>query len=535
MARGKQRVSSVTPVQAPVGGIDDTSAISNMDPRYALAMVNWYPQASALRVRDGYREHVTGLVDGDGDPVIGKTLMSYIPASGPPKLFCATDVGIYDVTASGTRVFGDIVHPLTNGRVVWTQFSNIAGTWLIGCNGTDPAFLYNGSTWVDFANSGSPTNPGEINGSLSPSGISYVHQHKNRLWFLESGTMSAWYMPLNAVAGTVTEFPMGGIFTQGGELYTLFSWTMDAGYSVDDIFVIQSSRGEIAGYGGTDPSNAGTWWLEARYYIGAPLSRRGVCPLNGDMLLLTEFGIVPISKVVGGQYQLGSTDATASGRISTSLNSLVRQRSGDLSWEISNSPFNQSIFLSVPESGGYMPFQYVMNSLTGSWTNYDLPAYTIKDHMGVVFFTDYAGVVHRYGDTTVDGVLLDGTGGTPIIAAFQQAYDYFGDPTTNKHYKLIKSIFESSSKPSYLTTISPDYEPGGLSLLGIPGITNATASQWDVAKWDEAVWSPGLLAWQEWVGVVGTGYSASLILKTRTTVDTRYAATHWVFERGISL
>lgn len=523
----KQRVSQVLPVPAPVGGIDDTTSIANMDSKYAIEMLNMYPSASALRVRDGYREHATSMTAN------GKTLMSYNKPDGTSEMFCCTDDGIYNVTASSATPTN--VKALTNGNVIWTQFSNLAGNWLIGCNGTDPAFIYNGTTWVDFVADATPTNPGEINGTLSPSGIAYVHQHKGRLWFLESGTMTAWYLPLNSVAGTVTAFPMGGIFTKGGYLSAIFSWTMDAGYSVDDIFVLQTSQGEVAGYGGSNPDNVGEWWLEARYHIGAPLGRKSNVALNGDMLMLTVYGIIPLSKVVGGQYQMGATDATASGRISRLLNSIVKARSGAPGWEITNCPSVQSIFLSVPESSGFMPFQLVMNSLTGAWTMYDLPAITVHEHGGVVYFTDDAGVVHRQSDVTVDGVMLDGSGGVPVIAGFQQAFNYFDQPSVNKHYKMVKPIFESTSQPSYLLTVATDFEPGGLSLLGTPGITTSSASQWDVAKWDEDLWSPSLSAWQEWVGVTGIGYSASLVVKTRSTVETRYVATHWVFEQGVSL
>lgn len=523
----KRRVSQVLPVPAPVGGLDDTTSIANMDSKYALEMINMYPAASALRVRDGYAEHVTDMT------AAGKTLMTYNAANGTSKLFCCTDDGIFDVTTTTDTPTN--VKVITEGSVIWTQFSNIAGNWLIGCNGVDPAFLYDGTNWIDFVADATPTNPGEINGSLSPSDIIYVHQHKSRLWFLEADSMTAWYLPLNSVAGDVTAFPMGGIFTKGGYLNAIFSWTMDAGYSVDDIFVMQTNQGEVAGYGGANPDNVGEWWLEARYFIGAPLGRKSNVALNGDMLLLTSYGIIPLSKVVGGQYQLGATDATASGRISRTLNAIVKARSGAPGWEITNCPSAQSVFLSVPESAGFMPFQLVMNSLTGAWTMYDLPAVTIHEHGGLVFFTDADLNVQRHSDVSVDGVLLDGSGGVPIIAGFQQAYNYFNEPTVSKHYKMVKPIFESTSMPTYLLTISPEFEPGGLGLLGTPGISTSSASQWDTAKWDEDLWSPSLSAWQEWVGVTGIGYSASLIVKTRSTVETRYVAANWAYEQGNSL
>lgn len=525
----KRRISEVRPVPAPVRGIDDASSLANMDPAFAISMINWYPKAGALEIRKGFREHATGMASA------GKTLMSYIPPTGGAdiEMFCCTDDGIYEVTNAGP--VGAPVHPLTEGKVSWVQMSNIAGSFLVGCNGVDPAFIYNGTTWTNFTSSATPSAPGEVDG-VAPTALKFVQIHHNRLWFLEVDTMSAWYLPINQLAGELTEFPMGGIFTKGGTLESIFSWTVDAGKGVNDVMVLQTSRGEIAGYEGIDPDTLGSFTLMARYYLGAPLGIDSVAHLNGDVLMLTEYGIVPLSGVVNGQYSLGSTDSVTSGRISRSLSSLIKERGLLIGWEMHASPSQQSLFLSIPaDEAGDLAFQYVMNTLTGAWTSYDLPAKTFHEHMGILYFTDYDGNVQQYGTVSVDSVKLDGSGGQSIVAGFQQAYDYFGAPTTNKHYKLVKSIFESSSQPNYLVTISPDYSPGGLNLLGLPTLDATTVSQWNSAKWDEDRWSPGTLSWQEWIGVEGIGYSASLIIKVRASVPVDYVVTHWVYEQGNSL
>lgn len=527
-AAPQQRVSNNYPITAPVGGLDDASPVANMPPEFAIELVNFFPEGGALRVRDGYREHVTNL------PQDGLTLMAY--RAGNPtgdKLFVCTNAGIYDATSqTDTPV---LVHPLTNGMVNWTQFSNIAGTWLIGCNGTDPAFLYNGTSFIDFVADVTPTSPGEIDG-LAPTDIVGVLQHKNRLWFIKKNSLSAYYWPLNAVAGAVTEFPLGGIAQMGGRLNAIFTWTMDAAYSVDDMMFFQTSVGELLSYGGTDPANAETWFLSARYFAGAPLSSRAHTALNGDQLLLTEFGVVSLAKVVAGQQSVGAKELTTSYRISATLTSIIRARAGSTGWEMTYSPSMQYLVLGIPDFVGGVALQYVMNAVTGAWTTFDLPAVTFLEYDGFLYFTDDTGRVLRHGDASADNIALDGSGSTPIEAAFKQAYNYFDQPGVNKHFKLVKPVFEANISPAYRIDISTDFSPLSVKDLNTPGADpSAAGSLWGVGLWDDAVWSPPALAYQEWQGVTGIGYCASLLCKVSTTSALRYVAAMWVYEGGISL
>lgn len=525
MKRPKMRVSAASSVQAPVGGLDDTSPISNMSPDFALEMVNWFPEGNSLIARGGYRHHVDNL----GAP--GKSIMSYIGTTAAVnRLFVATDLGVYDASAQTSTPV--LVHPLTNGNVQWVQFSNIAGNFLIGCNGVDPAFLYNGTSWSSFTTSATPTLPGEINGLL-PEDIVDVIAHKSRIWFVKKDSMDVYYWPTSAVAGDVTAFPLGGIFTKGGYVNTMFTWTMDAGYSIDDLLIIQSSRGELAAYAGTDPDT--DFKIIGRYEIGAPMGRKSNVSLNGDTLLMTEYGLVPVSKISGGSYVLGALDVTASGRISQSLSKIIRTRMGGAGWEIVAAPSLQYVVLSVPEFSGLPPLQYIMNSLTGAWTTYNLPAETFLEYDGMLYFCDGGTTMYRHGDSDLDNVGLDGNGGEGVVAGFKQAYNSFGSPDVNKHYKLCRPIFESINAPSYNLNISVDFGPGSLSTLNDPGPVVSGGTTWDAGVWDSNIWSPQAEVYQQWIGVLGTGYSASMIVKVRATSDTRFVASHWAIESGVSL
>lgn len=524
----KRRVSEITTLSAPVGGIDDTSPLANMDSNYAIDIINFFPTPGTLKIRYGYREQVTNL------PSPAKTLMPWFPSSGTPKLFAATDNGIYDVTSPSstpTLVYAGI----TNGLCVFTTFSNTAGQWLIVCNGVNAPVLYDGTTWIVFTNSATPTTPGQIGNILPVASIAYVHQHKNRLWFAENGTLTGWYLDVNAVAGTPKTLPIGSIITKGGYLNSIFSGTSQASSSVDDFLVFQTSNGELVGYGGYNPDDATNWTMLARFAIGRPLSRRSAAAMSSDTAILTQYGLVALSDVINGNYKTGASWTTASGRISRTLNNLVRQFQFSPGWELQAAQGYQYMILNVPSGAGITGGQLVMNSITGAWCRFDLPALTFCEFGDYIYFSDIAGRVLKYGDTSVDNVLMDGSGGSPIIAGFQQAYSYFGDPASNKHYKLVRPVFLSTDNPNYLVTISPDFAPGGLDSLGTPGLQIVPHSVWDQALWDAGQWSPSPTSYQKWDGVFGAGYCASLIIKVMSTIDIQYSACNWAFEKGVSL
>jgi len=528
MAR-RQRVAPTPPVVlAPVGGIDDTSALASMDPKYALDMLNMYPESRALRVRFGYREHITSMANN------GLTLMAYHNPNGTSELFCATDSGIYDVTTPSSTPTN--VKALTNGRCSWTMITNSAGSYLVGCNGTDAAFFYDGTTWANFVATGTPALPGDVNG-LAPADFAFVGVHKNRLWVAKKNTSEAYYFPVDSIGGTVNPLYLGPLWKKGGRLINFFSYTFDNGESPDDVLVFQSSEGQLSAYSGSDPSAAATWGLAASYSIGRPLGDRTFAELNGDIMLLNIFGVVSFSQVASGGYQLGASEGTASGRISHTLNEVARERSSSPGWEVHNAPTFQYLIVQLPSSGEAAPSQYIMNTVTGAWCRFDLMASTFIEFDGHLYFTDESGRVLRYEyGLTVDEVPLAGGAGNPIIAGFQQAFNYFGQPSVKKHYKLIRLVFNAQDQPGYRYTLLRDFESGDITSAEVPSTAvSAGGSLWGSGLWDTATWGASYQTFQRWNGLSGDGYCASLVVRTATTLDTTYSASNWVYEPSFGL
>lgn len=527
MARPKGRVSSLATVAAPVGGLDDANPFAAMDPRYTIDMYNLFPQTTSLRVRYGYRQWATGFTS------VVDTLMEYASDDGTAEFFAACDDGLYDITASGA--IGAAVHPLTEGRLNYTMFSTAAAQYLVAVNGQDPSFLYNGTAFIDMIFDATPTNPGEI-GGVDPDLFVNVCQHQRRLWFVEEDSMTAWYLPVDAVGGTAIPFYLGSIFRKGGFLQNICTWSRDAGDGVDDILIFQSSEGEVAGYAGTDPASASTWGLEGVYFIGAPLGNRTNSDVGGDLALLTVYGVLPVSRIVGTIDYTPTNEDALSKRITRTLNQLALTTTYNPNWEMYTIPSLQYLVIVIPDGVAGPGVQYVMNMVNGAWGVFRLPLRTLGVFEQSMYFADEDTTVWSYATAFVDGVLYDGTGGDAIESGFMQAYTDFGNPSANKHFKLVRPIFAASVRPAYTLAANPDYGPQRLIDLQTPGpITTQLINVWDTALWDAATWSLGMTSFFEWVGVGGTGYASALLVKMNTSSDTEYMACNWAYEPGNAL
>lgn len=526
----KQRRTEIVSVPAPTKGLNDTDSLANMDPMFAIELVNLFPGQSSLFVRAGYKQWITGLTE----PV--KTLISYNSMTGSNELFAANDTAIYDATTQGTRdPVTDIVKAITNGKLSYTNYSNVAGQYLVAVNGTDPGLLYDGTTWIDFTTVVTPVNPGEVSGADMADMIQ-VQEFKQRLWFVEKNSMTAYFLPTDSVGGAMTPFFLGSVFPKGGFLQNIFTWSLDAGDGMDDLIVFQSNKGEIALYAGTDPTSASTFGLRSVYYVGSPLSDRTNVDLGGDAVMLGIFGLVPMSKVVGGQQSLTVYESSLSRNISKTLNRIVRARENTPNWEMLNVPSFQALFINIPELGGTPATQYVMNTITGAWCQYDLPLLTMEVHDEAMFFTDEDGFVYIHdGEEVMDNVLLDDSGGDIIISSLKQAYNYFGAMGMNKHYQLIRPLFVATYPPGYIAQLSVDFSPNGIFSVPSPPVNPPATDTWDIAIWDETLWSPEQETQFEWIGVEGLGFCASLVIKMATNVQTEFVSVDWAYEPSNSI
>jgi len=541
LARGAQRkVCQITSTGAPTRGINDTDPLPNMPEGYAISSYNMFPGNGAMQTRPGTRKWAHGIVDGSGNAVPVKRLFTYNAVDGSQQFFASTRAGIFDISqpseVNGVYTSPVLVHPLTNGVVTTSQFANTGGNYLIVVNGTDPAAIYDGSAWVSFTQTGSPSQTppiGEIQG-VDPTTFIDVIAFKGRLWFVQKNTMSAWYLETDSVAGPATEFLFGGVFGHGGYLYELATWSYDSGSGMDDNLIVRSSAGEIAIYQGTDPENVDTFSLVSVFFVSVPVGKVAYTDLGGDCLLLCKAGIIPISKIVSGVASESLYESTLTRNISKTLSRIVNSGNFIPNWEIHNIPLLQAVVVVMPASPDRPARQYVMNVMTGAWGEYDLSANCIGVFGGVPYFGTVDGKVfaHNLRDPARDNVNYDGTGGSPILSGFLTAFSYFGDLTTLKHYKLVRPIIQASLEPTVRVSLALDFNVGDTATFNTPVLSPQDTSDWDSAVWDEGIWGDTTTIYRMWSTVVGLGFCAAVRVELTTVVPTSFVAYELSFEVG---
>ena len=474
----QRKVARVQSIPITYGGLNDSEPLAEMGAKYAIVLDNWRVTNLSLAVRGGYRYWVPNLPGAGGV----KTLINYYKTDGTEELFACTNSGIYDV--SGTESVPIQVTSLTAGEVSFTHFSNLAGNYLVVCNGVDPAQFYDGTTWAPFVTADTPTNPGDIKGP-DPASLSYVLAYKGRLWFIQKASLTAWYGDVDALGGELKPFYFGSVYNRGGSLVQMVAWSFDSGEGLDDNIVFQTTAGEIAIYTGDDPAVAEQWQLQAMYYAGPPVGFRSSEDFGGDVLFLTRIGLIPLSTVIKGNLTLDETEVALSKHISTTLSLLMTNTAYTPNWELHNIPSLQAIAIIIPKTDATAAQQFVMNSVTQAWSRWTLPDMTCgRLFRNRFFFGDSNGNVFIFGNVTKDAVGLDGSGGEPIKASLITAFNYFDDATTYKNFKLIRPIFTSTAAPNIFTQIYTDYNVRQFLDFPVP-----PAGTGEGALWDEALWN----------------------------------------------
>lgn len=477
----------------PVGGLNARDELSNMDPRDALIMNNWFPQPTYAELRRGYSTYATLSVT---SPV--NTLMQY---AGPTtsKLFAAAGSAIYNVTAGGSVASADI-GGFTNSRFQYVNTATPGGSFIFVCNGVDSPVTYDGSAWaVNSTLSG-----GTASATFNANSFIYVTTFKNRIWMVEKQTRNAWYLGANSITGLATKFPLASIFQLGGELIAIGTLSQDAGNGPDDYLCFLTDNGEVAIYQGTDPGS--DFALVGRYQIGRPVPLRPLIQVGGDMFVLTDDGVVSMIKALNiDKAAIGKS--ALSNKINTLINTAVQLYRSNFGWQIFAYPRGNWAIVNVPVTTNSSQFQYVMNTITGAWcsfTGMDANCWCLL--VDDLFFGGNAGQVYEADTQYTDN-------GAGILAQLKTAFNYYGNRGINKYVTMIRPVYRANGAPSILLGIDMDFanvDPGSNLNVPIPG------SGWDSGIWDSAMWIGDSAFVTEWQTVGGIGYCGATRLNVLT-------------------
>lgn len=530
-SRGRAaRVSRTVSLPAPTKGWNVRDPLSAMKATDAVVLENWFPEAHQVRTRPGAAIVAETSADFPG------TLFAYNGPSSSQLFLLSRPAGSGDykiVQVTGNTVSAPLVS-LTEGRGFHCNFATPGGNFLYLVNGVDNPQLYNGTSWTAITTTSTPAITG-----VPPSELAFVTAMKKRLWFARRNSLSAWYLPISSIGGSLVEFPMGDIFKRGGWLVSMASWSIDGGDGLDDHSVFVTSEGEVAVYSGSDPASASSWTLIGLFYIGEPLTRRCLTQFGGDLLYLCKYGLFPLSKALTSatiDRQTALTD-----KINSAFSEAVSAYGNLPGWQAIVFPGGPLLLVNVPTNADRgLSEQFVMNTLTGAWCKFTgWNAFSWAIFQQTLYFYG-KGSVLLGGSTVAEeasaGIAQAWTGtsdfGDPINCNAQQAFSYFNLRGAQKHGKLVRPTLSSDGAIIVATGLDTDFR--STEFASIAELSGLAGSLWDTAKWDVNEWTALVRNERNWVTVFAREfYAAAVRLQiSSSSANVRWTATDFVFEVG---
>ena len=579
------RNATTTSMAAPIGGWNNRDSLAEMPPLDAVQLINFWPTPTDVQLRKGWTKYSTGIT-GKVNTIInyptstgeGYTLFAFaedkiydatnatatvvfsgltnskwqyvnISTAGGDFVIAVNGVDptlIYDgtswaymATTQTAQTISTITHVGTTATVTTAAPHNlitgnritISGATANDYNGTY-VIIKTGASSFTYVMATTPAANATVVGTYTITGITGVNSNtfsnvnlfKNRLYFCQNNSLSFWYLDVEAISGPATDFALGAFYRNGGYLQAMGTWTLDAGYGVDDFAVYVTSMGEILVYKGFDPSDPNNWAMVGLWQMGQTFSRRCFFKWGGDLLLLTQDGLLPLTASLQSSRldpRINLTD-----KIYYAVSLAASAYSNNFGWQINYLAESNMLILSIPTDLGME--QYVMNTINKSWarfTGIEAYCFTVSGDQDMHFGGD--GFVGLFFNSNSDN-------GANIVANCQQAYNYFDSRGQLKRFTLIRPIFQTNNGfPTVLCGISTDFDTIPLTnqIAFNPSATNIGV--WDTGLWDQSNWGGGLVTTKYWQGVTGTGFAASINLSVASQgIEFHWASVDYVMERG---
>jgi hypothetical protein len=361
LSQPKKFTATTTSIPAPIGGWNARDSLANMAPMDAVQLINFFPTPTDVSLRKGYAKSSTGITgkvyslmnyannngtnslfaaaetkiwDATNDPAVevfsGITnsklqFVNFSNAGGDYLIACngqdptmiydgtkwffvattSTAQTISTITRGGTGNLTATVTTSAPHGLVDKNRVTISGATASNYNGTYVIDV-TGATTFTYTMATAPAANATVVGTYTVVGITgvdsstfiNVNLFKNRLWFTQKDTMKVWYLDVSSLGGVATSIDFGGIARNGGYLQAMGTWTLDAGQGSDDYAVFVTSMGEVMVYNGTDPSSPTTWALKGVWQLGQTFARKCFFKWSGDLLLLTQDGLVPLASAL---------------------------------------------------------------------------------------------------------------------------------------------------------------------------------------------------------------------------------------------
>lgn len=504
-AKAQKARSIPQTLPAPVGGWNKRDALADMAEDDAVNLTNLFPTPTAVLARSGFTQFATGF----GAQV--ETVMAY-SGSTTNKLLGIAGGSVYDASAGGA-VGAAALSGLTNSRWQYVNVATPGGNFIEMCNGADGVYTFDGTTWTNQS--------GSITG-VTAANLIGINTHKNRVWFIEVGTLKAWYLPVQSISGAANALDLSSFAKRGGYLMAMGTWTIDAGYGLDDMAVFVTSNGEVIVYRGTDPSSASTWALVGIFWIGSPIGRRCLMKWSGDLLIITQDGLMPMSRAI--QSSRTNPKVALTDKIQFAVSQAVSSFGANFGWQIMQFPKENMLLLNVPLTVGNSQQQYVMNTISGSWCNFQgWNANCWELYQDDIYFGGNAYIGKAWNTQMDDNgsIFIDGL----------QAFSFYKNPGQVKRFTMIRPTMLIDSTQTINAGMNIDFDQSApASAIGTVTFSGAT---WDSGVWDSGLWTDTLTVSKQWQGCTGVGYYAAPHIQANLSgANMQWVSTDVVMEAG---
>jgi hypothetical protein len=582
MAVAKQQTALTTSITAPIGGWNARDSVASMPPTDAVTLNNFYPTPTDVQLRYGYSKRSTGITGFVNSLMnyAGPSSQKLFAAAGTSiynadtatatvshaitndklqHINITTAGGHFLVACNGTDATcvydgtswfniaststAQTISTITNVTTTATLTTAIAHGLITGNKvtiaGASPA-AYNGTYTITVTGTTTFTytmasNPGGSASTVGSYTVLYaitgvnsnkfvnVNLFKNRLFFTEKDSLRVWYLPVDQIAGAASQLDFGGIARNGGFLQAMATWTLDAGQGADDYAVFITNMGEVIVYNGTDPDTAAEWALKGVWQLGYVFSRRCFYKWAGDVLLLTQDGLVPLSAAL--QSSRLDPRVNLTDKIFFEISKEADAYSTEFGWQAIYFAKPNMLIINIPNPNGIE--QYVMHTISKAWASFTGINAKCFELSGDDMYFGGDGFVGKFWDTNADD-------GAQISATCQQAYSYFDTPGQQKRFTLVRPTFlVDVGTPGVYCGINTDFQTqnnlGKVSFESTP----TTTAVWDAATWDNDVWAGNLVISRNWQGVTGLGYAGGLNLNMVSAgIDVHWLSTDYVMEKG---
>ena len=257
--------------------------------------------------------------------------------------------------------------------------------------------------------------------------------------------------------------------------------------------------------------------------IGRPLGRRCAKKVGSDAIILTQNGAFALSTLLtesGVNYQ-----AAISNKIENLFNEQARTYSTTFGWCTTIFPAQSAAIFNVPQAEDGTHTQFVMNTITKSWCKFtDWNAEDFAVFNDELYFCQSTKVIKAWTGTSDQG--------NNISAYAKTAFNYFGNKTQEKHFKLFRPVLLTNGGLSFLTDIDVDFKDEDIT--GTASYSVTSSAIWDGSSWDNAYWASGLQITKNWQGLSEwPGYSAAGKIKIDTNaLVVQWVSSDYVFETG---